>query len=92
MPFQLCNYFMNAHPFGDTGAGLPPAYAFAPQFEGWLEFDTLGRLGQIAAPTLVTVGKQDLLPPVELSQEIAAGILNAELIMLEHRTTMFGRA
>ena len=63
---------------------LPPACAFARQFEGCLEFDTLGRIGQIAAPTLVTVGKQDMLPPVELSQELAGGILNAELIMLEH--------
>jgi len=25
-----------------------------------------------------------MLPPVELSQELAGGILNAELIMLEH--------
>jgi len=41
------------------------------------------RIGQITAPTLVLVGKEDILLPVKLSEELAAGIPNAELVVLE---------
>ncbi len=48
-----------------------------------LEHDTRDRIGQITAPTLVLVGKEDILLPVKLSEELAAGIPNAELVILE---------
>lgn len=62
-----------------------PAYAYARQagHERAAEFDTRNRLGQITAPTLVLVGKEDILCPVKLSEELAAGIPNAELVVLE---------
>jgi len=44
---------------------------------------TRDRLGQIAAPTLVIVGKQDILIPVKMSEEIAAGIANAKLVVMD---------
>lgn len=43
--------------------------------------DTLARLGNIAAPTLVICGAQDFCTPPALSQELATGIPNAELVV-----------
>jgi len=60
-----------------------PAYAFARQLAACGEHDTQDRVGQITAPTLVLVGREDILVPVKLSEELAAGIPNAELVVLE---------
>jgi pimeloyl-ACP methyl ester carboxylesterase len=45
--------------------------------------DTLDRLGQIAAPTLVLVGAQDILTPVFYAEELAKGIPGATLKVLD---------
>jgi pimeloyl-ACP methyl ester carboxylesterase len=45
--------------------------------------DTRDRLGQISAPTLVLVGAQDILTPVTYSEELAHGIPNATLSVLD---------
>ncbi|WP_442994326.1 alpha/beta fold hydrolase [Scytonema sp. PRP1] len=34
-------------------------------------------------PTLIVVGKQDILTPVKLSEQLAQGIPNAELVVLD---------
>ncbi len=60
-----------------------PADAFARQFFAGRGYDMRERLGQITAPTLVIVGKEDILLPVKLSKELAEGIPNAELVILE---------
>jgi len=60
-----------------------PAHAFARQIAADGEHDTRNRIGQITAPTLVLVGKEDLFVPVKLAEEFAAGIPNAELVVLE---------
>lgn len=60
-----------------------PAYAYARQVTACVEHDTRDRLGQITAPTLVLVGKEDILLPIQMSEELAAGIPNAELVVLE---------
>ena len=60
-----------------------PAYAFARQVAASWEHDTRDRIGQITALTLVIVGKDDILLPVKLSEELAEGIPNAELVVLE---------
>ena len=62
---------------------LQPAHAFAHQVTACIEHNARGRLSQIAAPTLVLVGKDDILLPVKLSEELAAGIPKAELVVLE---------
>jgi 3-oxoadipate enol-lactonase len=61
----------------------PPPHGFARQVEACVEHDTRGRLGRIAAPTLVLVGREDVLLPVRLSEELASGIPNAKLVVLE---------
>lgn len=47
-------------------------------------FDLTARLGEIRAPTLVTVGRYDWICPVEASDEIAVGIPGARLAVFEH--------
>jgi 3-oxoadipate enol-lactonase len=48
-----------------------------------LNSDTIDRLQQIDCPTLVLVGKQDILTPLKFSQQLAQGIPNAELVVIE---------
>jgi 3-oxoadipate enol-lactonase len=45
--------------------------------------DTKDRLNNIHCPTLVIVGKQDILTPVKFSEQLAQGILHAELVVLD---------
>ena len=60
-----------------------PVHAYARQFDAATEHDTRDRIGKISAPTLVLVGKEDILLPIQMSEELAAGIPNAELVVLE---------
>lgn len=46
-------------------------------------FDLTDRLHEIQVPTLVIVGRHDWITPVEASEEIAAGIPHAELVIFE---------
>ncbi|XHR85952.1 MAG: alpha/beta fold hydrolase [Gloeotrichia echinulata GP01] len=48
-----------------------------------IDCDTTNRLKDIHCPTLVLVGKQDILTPVKFSQQLAQGIPNAKLIVLD---------
>ena len=47
-----------------------------------MEHDTRDRLGAISAPTLVLVGAEDILTPVDESVELARGIPGARLKVL----------
>ena len=81
-------------PFGSNR----PAHAFAAQVRAILDVDESmsEQLAQVAAPTLVLVGNQDILTPRGDSEEIADRLPNAELVvisgaahglMVEHATT-----
>jgi pimeloyl-ACP methyl ester carboxylesterase len=58
------------------------ADAYSHQIDAILEHDTLARLGQVRAPTLVLAAAEDVLTPVGLSREIAAAIPGARLEIL----------
>lgn len=45
--------------------------------------DVRGRLGEIEAPTLVVVGRHDVICPVEDSEELSGRIPGAELVIFE---------
>jgi pimeloyl-ACP methyl ester carboxylesterase len=60
-----------------------PAHAYDRKLDAVGAFDTRDRLREITAPTMVIVGKEDILTPPILSEEIAARIPNAELVVLE---------
>jgi proline iminopeptidase len=55
-------------------------YAAPNLLKGWTVMD---RLGEIAAPTLVMAGRDDFLFPPEHQEELAAGIPNARLRIIE---------
>lgn len=53
--------------------------------------DSIATLAGIACPTLVLCGRQDALTPLSCSEEIAAGVPGAELVVIEdcgHLATM----
>jgi 3-oxoadipate enol-lactonase len=53
--------------------------AYARQAEAYLQYDPAGRLGRIAARTLVIVGEQDLLTPPWIAREVADAIPHARV-------------
>lgn len=61
----------------------PKAYACQRQTEASAGQDTRARLKHIAAPTLVLVGKEDIMLPVKHSEELAALIPGARLVVLD---------
>ncbi|MBL1198251.1 MAG: alpha/beta hydrolase [Nostoc sp. GBBB01] len=61
----------------------PGTHSLYQHSQAMLEFDTTDRLQQIHCPTLVLVGKQDILTPLKFSQQLAQGIPNAELVVID---------
>jgi 3-oxoadipate enol-lactonase len=59
-----------------------PAHGIAAQMAAGRAHDTRERLPQIAAPTLVVVGAEDILTPVDDARELAEGIPGARLRIL----------
>ena len=68
----------------ETLAAMPlmDADAYALQIDAILEHETLPRLRTVHAPTLVLAAAEDVLTPVFLSEEIAAAIPDARLMVL----------
>lgn len=56
-------------------------YAFSKNIPG---FDLTERLGEITVPTLIIVGRHDWITPLQASEDLAAGIPNAELVVFEN--------
>ena len=61
----------------------PDKEALIGQYRADLEHDTLERLPQITAPTLVTVGNFDVAVPPMYSREVADAIQSARLVIFE---------
>ena len=79
-------------------AALRPRHSFVSQIHAILDTreDLVDQLSTITAPTMVTVGNQDILTPRGDSEEIAERIPNSELVvisgaahglMMEHSST-----
>jgi pimeloyl-ACP methyl ester carboxylesterase len=75
IPFDLYPLLL-----GDTGrAGVLQVMRLARQL---LDADVSGKLGSIAAPTLVVWGQNDLIVPLELGRRLAGRIPRARLAVL----------
>ena len=74
---QMAITVMLANPYPQSTHGL------ARQTGACLEHDTRERIGKITAPTLVLVGEEDIIIPVKMSEKLAAGIPNSEMVVLE---------
>ncbi|OKH43320.1 alpha/beta hydrolase [Calothrix sp. HK-06] len=62
---------------------LPTPHGIYHQSRAILHNHTNDRLHKILCPTLVIVGKEDILTPVAFSQRLADGINDAELVIIE---------
>lgn len=62
---------------------LPTPHGLYHQSRAILDSDTSDRLADISHPTLVVVGKEDLVTPVKFSEQLAQRIPNAELVILD---------
>jgi 3-oxoadipate enol-lactonase len=62
---------------------LPTPHGIYHQSRAILYNDTSNSLSNILCPTLVVVGKEDILTPVTFSKQLVNGIPNAELIVIE---------
>jgi pimeloyl-ACP methyl ester carboxylesterase len=56
-----------------------PQAAYAAQCEACITHDALDRLSGITAPTLITVGEQDIFTPLALSRAIHERVVGSEL-------------
>ncbi|MDV2991339.1 MAG: putative non-heme bromoperoxidase BpoC [Chroococcidiopsis sp. SAG 2025] len=56
---------------------------FSGQVAALLQHDTRGDIERIYAPTLVLIGKDEIFIPLNFSEELAANIPNAELVVSE---------
>lgn len=68
-----------------TGAMHPypmPEHAFLAQCYACIKHNTIGRLEDIKAPTLITVGDVDIFTPLKFSKEMADVIENNELLII----------
>src|SRR5262249_28165665 len=61
----------------------PTVHGMFNQSRAISAFDSSGRLSAIRCPTLVLVGREDILIPVSFSEELARGIPGARLVVLE---------
>jgi 3-oxoadipate enol-lactonase len=66
-----------------AGHSSTPPQILARHMTACVEHDARGRIGQIAAPTLVLAGKEDPFVPFSLYEELAASIPNARLMVLD---------
>jgi pimeloyl-ACP methyl ester carboxylesterase len=66
-----------------AGEYRPSLDGYAAQLDACEAHDVSDRLGEIRIPTLVMTGRRDVLLPPELSEEIAAMIPGAQLLVLE---------
>jgi pimeloyl-ACP methyl ester carboxylesterase len=89
--FFLWIYTARAHDDGTVAAIIDDALAFphpqAPegfhrQLASWAAHDSFDRLPEIAVPTLVVAGDEDILTPARLGRVVAERIAGAELVVL----------
>ena len=68
----------------------PPTHeSYLRQLEAGAIFDGRKFLGDIKAPTLIVNGTNDFFVPIECTKELAAGIKNSKLVLVEGGDHMF---
>lgn len=61
----------------------PPEVTHA-DFSACNAFDVMPRVGEIQAPTLILVGREDRMTPVKYSEFLKSKIPNSELVVIDH--------
>jgi 3-oxoadipate enol-lactonase len=65
------------------GRPMPPVDAFLRQSSAVLGHDASAALGSIAAPTLITFGKHDMVTSTRFAEPLSSGIGNSEIVVFE---------
>ena len=66
------------------GRPAQPVDAFLAQIEAVIAHDASAGLGEIDAPTLITVGARDLVCSTRFAEALKSGIAGSELVVFEH--------
>jgi aminoacrylate hydrolase len=66
-----------------TAAASPPIEVLTSRIDAIVAFDRRARLGEIRTPTLVIVAQDDVVTPAFYSDELAARIPGAKLVVLD---------
>jgi len=66
-----------------AAAAPPPTDIALSRIDAIVAFDRRARLGEIKAPTLVIVARDDMVTPLHQSEELAQKIAGARLVVLE---------
>ncbi len=64
-------------------ANSPPVEIMVSRIDGIMAFDRRARMGEIAIPTQIIVARDDMVTPIHMTEELAAGIPHAETVVLE---------
>jgi pimeloyl-ACP methyl ester carboxylesterase len=67
----------------DADQNPQPQHGFEAQCEACASHDTLGRLGEIAAPALIAAGDADIFTPLPFSRRLHRGITGSRLQIFE---------
>jgi pimeloyl-ACP methyl ester carboxylesterase len=65
------------------GRPMPPVDAFLRQSGAVLGHDASAALGSIAAPTLITFGKHDMVTSTRFAEPLSTGIGNSEVVVFD---------
>ena len=66
------------------GRPAQPLDAFLAQTEAAMAHDASAVVGEIGAPTLITVGARDLVCSPRFAEPLTSGIGGSELVVFEH--------
>ncbi len=66
-----------------AAANSPPVEIMIGRIDGIMAFDRRARLGEIGMPTQIIVARDDMVTPIHMTDELAAGIPDAETVVLE---------
>jgi 3-oxoadipate enol-lactonase len=90
LPWVFTDNFYSSPGMIEMVINMAVNYPFPPSNHGLyhqsraiITCDHSQRLNDIQCPALVLLGKQDILTPLKFSQELAGGIPNAELVVLD---------
>ena len=91
LPWVFTEQFLSTPQVIDQILQMAVNYPFRPTAQGLynqsqaiLNSDTSARIPEISCPTLVMVGKQDILTPVAFSQQLTQLISHAQLVLIEN--------
>ena len=79
-PEFVRNHYDEVRAWCDRSAGGTDPAIMAARIDMIVAHDTMDRLGDISAPTLIVVGKSDVCTPPLLSKELADGIPGAQYV------------